>query len=219
MNKVKSLFQRVYFWMFVGLLVSGIAAYITVSTPLIYFLLTNMILFIGIVIVELILVVIISGMTTRLSANGAKIAFILFSILNGITISLILLVYVFSSVVMVFFIAAAMFGALALYGVFTKKDLSQYGAILFMALIGLILSMVVNMFLKSQGFDLVISIIGVIIFSALIAYDNNKLKKIAKSMTNEKQLDRYSIIASLSLYLDFVNLFLFLLRLLGKRRR
>lgn len=204
--------------MFLGLLLSGIVAYITISTPLIVFLISNIFLFIGIVILELILVVIISGMTKRLSARGAKIAFSIYSILNGITLSFIFLVYTTSSIVFVFFIAAAMFGVMALYGAFTKKDLSQYGSIFFMLLIGLILSMVVNIFLKSEGFNLIISILGVIIFSALIVYDNNKIKKIANSMNNEKQLDRYSIIASLGLYLDFINLFLFLLRLFGKRR-
>ena len=218
MKAINELFKRVYSGMFIGLLISGIAAYITLATPLYIYILGNMFIFFGIIILELILVFAISGIVKKLSPGTAKAVFFFYSFLNGLTLSIIFLAYTAASIVFVFFIAAAMFGIMALYGFFTDRDLSKLGPILFMALIGLIIAIVVNIFLKSSQFDFIISILGVIIFSGLIMYDNQKLKKIATQIRNKKELSRYAVIATLGLYLDFINLFLFLLRLLGKRR-
>ncbi|RLG12615.1 BAX inhibitor (BI)-1/YccA family protein [Candidatus Pacearchaeota archaeon] len=218
-KQVSEVFRKVYYWMFLGLLLSGIAAYLALSTPLKLIIFGNMWIFFGLIILELIFVVAISGIIKKLPAKTAKTLFFFYSFLNGLTLSLIFLVYTSSSIVLVFFITASMFGIMALYGFFTKYDLSKLGPVFFMALIGLIISLVVNMFFKSSQFDFIISILGVIIFSALIMYDNQKIKKIALSVRNKTQLERYAVIATLGLYLDFINLFLFLLRLFGERKR
>lgn len=205
--------------MFLGLFISGITAYIVASSEyLINLILANMFIFFGIIILELLLVVLISGMIKKFSLKTSTILFLFYSFLNGLTISIILLVYTAVSIATTFFIAASMFGIMALYGFFTDKDLSKFGPILFMALIGLIISLIVNFFLKSSTFDFIISIFGVIIFTALTAYDNQKLKSISIQITNQKELNKYSITGALKLYLDFINLFLFLLRFLGKRK-
>lgn len=219
LKRTSKFFQRVYLWMFLGLFISGITAYIVASSEyLINLILANMFIFFGIIILELLLVVLISGMIKKFSLKTSTILFLFYSFLNGLTISIILLVYTAVSIATTFFIAASMFGIMALYGFFTDKDLSKFGPILFMALIGLIISLIVNFFLKSSTFDFIISIFGVIIFTALTAYDNQKLKSISIQITNQKELNKYSITGALKLYLDFINLFLFLLRFLGKRK-
>jgi len=218
-NRVSYFFRKVYFWMFFGLILSTITAFLVVSIPAFTaFVYANMMVFFGLIIAELILVIVLVAAIKKLSSTAAKLIFVLYSLLNGLTISVVLLFYTGASVATTFFVAAVMFGAMALYGFTTKKDLTRFGPMLFMALIGLIVAMIVNFFLKSSVFDLIISFIGVLLFTALTAYDNQYLKKLASTFKDEETLSKYSVIGALKLYLDFINLFLFLLRLLGKRR-
>ncbi len=219
LNKTSQFFQKVYSWMFLGLILSAITAFAVIKIPaLTSFVFANMGIFIGLLIAELILVIVLIAAIKKLSPSAAKAIFVLYSILNGLTISVILLVYTGASVIATFFVAAIMFGSMALYGFFTDKDLSKWGPILFMALIGVIIALIVNMFLRNPMMDLVISIIGVILFTGLTAYDNQYLKRLSLKIKGKEQISKMSIIGALKLYLDFINLFLFLLRLLGKRR-
>ncbi len=214
--KTKNFFSRVYFWMFLGLILSAVFAMLVSSSELLMSVVASPLIFVFII-AELVLVIVLSARLQKISLSTAKTLFIIYSILNGITISVILLVYTSISVVSVFFIAAIMFGALGVLGFVTKKDLSAMGKFLFMALIGLILAMIVNMFWKNSGFDLLISVIGILIFAGLTAYDHQWLKKISLSLQG-KQIEKFAIIGALKLYLDFINMFLLLLRIFGKRR-
>lgn len=219
LNKTSQFFQKVYSWMFIGLILSAITAFAVIKIPaLTAFVFANMGIFIALIIAELILVIVLVAAIKKLSPKAAKAIFVLYSILNGLTISVILLVYTGASVIATFFVAAIMFGSMAIYGFFTDKDLSKWGPILFMGLIGVIIALVVNMFLRNPMMDLIISIIGVILFTALTAYDNQYLKRLSIQLKDKKQISKMSIIGALKLYLDFINLFLFLLRLLGKRK-
>ena len=219
LNRTSKFFQQVYFWMFLGLILSAVTALIVVSSPaLTNLIFSNMLIFIGLIVLELILVVSITGMIHKLPLNMSRTLFLFYSCLNGVTISIILLFYTATSIAVTFFIAASMFGILAIWAFFTDTDISKLGPILFMALIGIIIAMIVNFFLKSSALMYVISVIGVVVFSALTAYDNQRLKQLSIEIKDPKQLPRYSILGALRLYLDFINLFLFLLRLFGKRR-
>jgi uncharacterized protein len=216
---ISQFFSKVYFWMFLGLILSTLAALIVVGVPAFSaFLFSNMILFFALIIIELILVISLVAALKKISSSTAKIMFTIYSILNGITISVILLIYTGASVIATFFVAAMMFGVMAFWGFFTDKDLSKLGPILFMALIGLIIALIVNIFLQSSRMDLIISFIGVILFTLLTAYDNQYLKRIATQIKGKEQIAKMAIMGALKLYLDFINLFLFLLRFLGNRR-
>ena len=217
-RKTVMFFRQVYLWMFIGLLASALTASLVVFSPSLQsFIFGNMIIFFALIIAELILVVVISAAIKKISSETAKILFIAYSLINGLTISIVLLVYTGASVLATFFVAALMFGTMALWGFFTDKDLSKLGPILFMALIGIIIALVVNFFLKSSTFDLIVSFLGVILFTLLTAYDNQYLKRLSVSL-DQKTLSKFSVIGALKLYLDFINLFLFLLRFLGRRR-
>jgi uncharacterized protein len=163
------------------------------------------------------LVVVLSMNLQKIQTSTAKILFIFYSVLNGITISIVLLIYTETSIFFVFLIAAAMFASLGILGFITKKDLSAMGKFLFMALIGLILSMLVNIFWRNEAFDFLISLIGVLIFAGLTAYDHQWLKKISLSAMG-KQKEKLAIMGALKLYLDFINMFLMLLRIFGERK-
>ncbi len=202
--------------MVLGLFLSAIFAMLVSSSTLLMSLVFSPLLFVFII-SELILVIVISARLQKLSLTTAKTLFIIYSILNGITISVVLWAYVSASVISVFFIAAVMFGSLGILGFFTKKDLTAMGKFLFMALIGLIIAMVVNMFLRNDTTSFVISIIGVLIFAGLTAYDHQWLKKISLSL-EDKKAEKLAIFGALKLYLDFINMFLFLLRIFGRRK-
>jgi len=213
-------FQKVYGWMFLGLAISGTVAYLVASTPAIFnAIFSNIIILIGIVIVELALAIGLSLLIKRIPANLAVIMFLLYSAVTGLTLSVIFLLYTIESIGVVFFITATMFGAISLYGFFTKRDLTGLGPILFMGLIGLIIASLVNLFLNNSVLDYVLSFIGVAIFTGLTAYDTQKIRQgnIIGNEGTEEDI-KESVIGALRLYLDFVNLFLDLLRLLGKRR-
>lgn len=216
-----SLMRKVYVWMTLALVITGFVAYGVASSPgIITALVSNKLLFWGLFIAELALVWTVSARINRLSLTTATLLFILYSALNGATLSLILLVYTMESIASVFFITAGTFAAMAAIGYFTKADLSSLGKILMMALIGLIIATVVNVFLlKSGGFGLVLSYVGVLIFVGLTAYDTQKIKQMlimADDVNEETQ--KIALLGSLSLYLDFINLFLYLLRIFGNSR-
>ncbi len=216
-----SLMRKVYVWMTLALVITGFVAYGVASSPgIITALVSNKLLFWGLFIAELALVWTVSARINRLSLTTATLLFILYSALNGATLSLILLVYTMESIASVFFITAGTFAAMAAIGYFTKADLSSLGKILMMALIGLIIATVVNVFLlKSGGFSLILSYVGVLIFVGLTAYDTQKIKQMlimADDVNEETQ--KIALLGSLSLYLDFINLFLYLLRIFGNSR-
>lgn len=216
-----SLMRKVYVWMTLALVITGFVAYGVASSPgIITALVSNKLLFWGLFIAELALVWTVSARINRLSLTTATLLFILYSALNGATLSLILLVYTMQSIASVFFITAGTFAVMAAIGYFTKSDLSSLGKILMMALVGLIIATVVNAFLlKSGGFILILSYVGVLIFVGLTAYDTQKIKQMlimADDVNEETQ--KIALLGSLSLYLDFINLFLYLLRIFGNSR-
>ncbi len=220
--EVLNVFMRgVYQWMGGGLLVTAIMAYLVASSqPLLQFIYGNMLVFWGLIIGELVLVFVLSGAIQRLSAGAASGLFLLYSALNGATLSFIFLAYTQASIVRTFVVCAAMFGAMSLYGLTTKRDLTSFGSFLFMGLIGILIASVVNIFMKSSVMDFVISGIGVLVFTGLTAYDTQKLSLMGESLPADDAtaVRRGTILGALSLYLDFINLFLMLLRLFGSSR-
>jgi FtsH-binding integral membrane protein len=213
---------KVFYWMAIGLSLTGLAAFLTVnSETALQVIFGNKMIFYGLIFGELGLVFYLSARIQKISAQAATGLFIVYSILNGVTLSAILLLYTMSSVAATFFITAGMFGAMAVYGFVTKKDLSSWGSFLFMGLIGIIIAMVVNIFLASSMMSWVISGIGVIIFTGLTAYDVQQISRMgAQGIMDggEAAIRKGAIMGALKLYLDFINLFLMLLRLLGDRR-
>ena len=216
-----ALMRKVYVWMTLALAITGFTAYGVATSPgIMTAIVTNRALLWGLLIAELALVWYVSARINRLSLSTATMIFVLYSVLNGATLSVIFLAYTMQSIASVFFITAGTFAAMSLIGYFTKSDLSSLGRILFMALIGLVIATLVNMFLiKSGGFSLIISYVGVLIFVGLTAYDTQKIKMMlveADDVTEEAQ--KIALMGSLSLYLDFINLFLYLLRIFGGNR-
>ncbi len=215
-----TLFRNVYLWMTLALVITAVTALVVASSyNLVYTIVSNRILFYGMLIGELALVWYLSARIDKLSFQTATIIFVIYSILNGATLSIIFLIYTTSSIVSTFFVTAGTFGAMALYGTFTKKDLSSWGNILIMALIGLIIASVVNWFLKSETFYWILTYAGVLIFVGLTAYDAQKIKVMIQQHGNEvnETSQKIALMGALSLYLDFINLFLYLLRILGRR--
>jgi len=202
-----------------GLAVTGLIAMLMTTNPrAVIGLAQNPILFFGIIILQLVLVWQVSASISKYSAQTAGILFTVYAALNGVIFSTLLLTYTGSSIAATFFITGGVFGATALYGWTTKADLSSMGSIAFMGLIGLILASVVNMFLRSSILEWVISYVGVAVFVGLTAYDMQQLKAINAKGGDSETLAKLSIMGALKLYLDFVNMFLFLLRIFGHRR-
>ncbi|MDA0736452.1 MAG: Bax inhibitor-1/YccA family protein [Bacteroidetes bacterium] len=212
--------QKVYLWMTFALTLTGFVAYRTTQSEfLLELIFSSSFGFIGLIIGELALVFWISSGIQRMSSNMAIGLFLLYSVLNGMTLSVLLIAYTGASVASTFFITAGMFGAMSVYGYTTKQDLSSWGNLLFMALIGLILASVVNIFLQSSGLYWLISYIGVLVFVGLTAYDTQKIKQLAAQVIVESEEGRkVAILGALTLYLDFINMFIFMLRILGNRR-
>lgn len=213
----RSLIQRVFLWMTMGLSITGLTAMLTYSSSLFYELMSNSILFWGLMLAELGIVFYLSSRVMKMSFMTATILFAAYSILNGVTLSFIFAAYTMQSIATTFFVTAGTFATMAVVGYVTKRDLSKMGSILMMALIGLIIATVVNIFLKNSMFELVISGIGVLIFTGLTAYDTQKIKLMLHQAENEEVAKKLSVIGALTLYLDFINLFLYLLRFLGSR--
>lgn len=215
-----ALMRKVYVWMTMALVITGITAYGVASSPgLMMTLFQNSAIIWGLIIAEFALVVAISAAIKKLSLTTATFLFILYSVINGATLSLIFAVYTRTSIAQVFFITAGTFGVMSLYGYFTKKDLTSIGKLLLMALIGLIIATLVNAFLvKSSGFDLILSYIGVLIFVGLTAWDTQKIKRMLAMQSDMGEgAQKVALLGALSLYLDFINLFLYLLRIFGNR--
>ena len=220
-NAVATLMRNMYAWMAIALVITGFTAFaVANSYSLIYAIATNSILFYGLIFAELGLVYFLSSRIFRMSFATAGLLFAVYSIINGVTLSLIFLIYEIGSIDSTFFITAGTFGAMAVVGSFLKKDLSFIGRFALMALIGLIIAGVVNIFMRSEGFSFIIAIIGVLVFTALTAYDAQKMKNLIAENGYEvnENTQKLALIGALELYLDFVNLFLYLLRLLGSRR-
>ncbi|MBJ6800840.1 Bax inhibitor-1/YccA family protein [Geomonas propionica] len=205
--------RGVYGWMSGGLLLTAFVSVITASTPaLLQAILGNRILFYALLFGELGLVVAISGAINRISAATASMLFLLYAALNGITMSTIFVAYTHTSIASTFLVTAGMFGAMSLYGYLTRSDLSSWGSFLFMGLVGVVIASVVNIFLHSSMLNWVLSLCGIIVFTGLTAYDTQRIKQMGDSS------GKGAILGALTLYLDFINMFLLLLRFLGDRR-
>ena len=215
-----ALMRKVYLWMTLALVITAITAYGVATSPAaIQFILGNRIVFFGLIIAEFALVFAVGGMINRLSITTATLLFTLYSVVNGATLSIVLLAYTQESVTQVFFITAGTFAAMSAVGYLTKRDLSSVGRILFMALIGLIIATVVNIFWKNSGFMSILNYLGVLIFVGLTAYDTQKIKNMLLTAEDGGEVgQKMALLGALTLYLDFINLFLYLLRILGKAR-
>lgn len=212
--------NRVYNWMALALMVTGLTAYAVASSEtLIYAILSNQILFYGLLIGEILLVGYISGAINKLSSSTATMLFMLYSVMNGLTLSIIFLIYTAESLAGTFFICAGTFAVMSIYGYYTKKDLTKIGNLAFMLLIGIIIASIANFFMKSEMLYWIITYLGVAIFIGLIAYDTQKIKRMYHAGFDEEETEKKgAIMGALSLYLDFINLFLFLLRIFGRRK-
>ena len=219
---VNEIFVKVYRYMALGLIITALTAYITASSPsALRFLFSSSAPMLIIALLEIILVVALSAALAKLSTGVALSMFAAYSVLNGLMFSAILLVYTASSIYQAFFSTAGMFAAMSIYGLYTKRDLTSMGSFLRMGLWGLLIAMVINIFLGSSMLELVTSVMGVIIFLGLTAYDTAKIKTLAESSewrSDENITGRIAVIGALELYLDFINLFLYMLRFLGKRK-
>ena len=210
-NKI---FSKVYGWMFIGLLISFITGYYVSTQPNIIYNLFNKGMFFILVLVEIGLCIWLSAGIRKMQTSTAKILFGLYSFVTGLTFSTIFVAYRIDSIIMVFGITALTFAIMALVGTFTNIDLTKLGTILFMGLLGIIIASIINIFIGSQTLDLGIIIIGIVIFTLYIAYDVQKVKYIAQTLEDDKA----AIICAFELYLDFINLFIKLLRLFGKSK-
>ncbi|OTP90078.1 hypothetical protein B5S42_04465 [Gilliamella apicola] len=217
-SRIQTYMSHVYGWMTVGLLLTALVAWFASGNEALIQLLSKGMWVL--LIAELALVFVISGMINRLSGAAATTLFMLYSVLNGCTFSIYFKIYTSSSIASVFFITAGMFGALAFYGYTTKRDLSGFGRFLFMGLIGLVIASLVNMFANSDPLMWAVTYIGVFVFAGLTAYDTQKLKELGDGLPQDDQniFRRFVIIGALQLYLDFINLFIMLLRIFADRR-
>jgi FtsH-binding integral membrane protein len=219
---VNKFIRSVYNWMALGLGLTGLTAFFVASTPaLLELIFGNQLIFFGLIIGELALVFSISARIQKMQASTATALFLFYSALNGATLASILLIYTMSSIASTFFICALTFGATSVFGMVTKKDLTGVGQFMFMGLIGIIIASVVNIFIGSSVMNMAISYLGVFIFVGLTAYDTQKLKHMA--LTQPDGLDagalrKGAILGALTLYLDFINMFLFMLRIFGASR-
>jgi len=213
-----SVMKQVYFKMFLGLLVTAfISLFCAGSQSYMTFMMTHTWFYWGLFIAEILLVIVISSRITKMASATATLLFYLFAAVNGLALAPIFYIYTATSIAKTFFICAGTFGAMSIYGYFTTQDLTKWGNFLFYALIGLIIASIVNMFTKSSQLDWIISIAGVLIFVGLTAWDTQKIKQMAQ-YTPVEYAGHLATIGALSLYLDFINLFLYLLRFFGSQR-
>ena len=217
-DRVGGFLAKVYGWMFLGLLVTAVTAFVVASTPaLIQLVFASRIVFWIIVIAQLGMVFYLSAKVASVQPATAALLFLIYSALVGVTSSVVLLVFTGTSIAQTFIITAGMFGATALFGTVTKRSLAGLGHFMFMGLIGLILASIVGIFWHNDALQFVISIVGVIVFTGLTAWDAQRLKQLAVSLPDGR-VGSYAVVGALSLYLDFINLFFFLLRFMGGRR-
>ena len=219
--RVNEFIRSVYNWMAIGLSLTGfVAFFVSNSQTMLRLIFGNQLIFFGLIIGELALVFSISARVHKMQASTATSLFVLYAALNGATLSAIFLIYTRSSITSTFFICAATFVASSIYGMATKRDLTAMGQFMFMGLIGIVIASVVNLFFRSSGMSLIVSYIGVIVFVGLTAYDTQKLRTMALSQPDGLDagtIRKGAILGALTLYLDFINLFLMLLRILGNR--
>lgn len=230
---VSSMMRKVYLWMALALTVTGITAFgVAGSSAVVLSFLFQPIVYLSITGIQLLLVFGITKMTggmgavfgksqkgLEMSITLATILFIVYSILNGVVFSVLLLVYTMESITSVFLITAATFGLMATWGYMTEKDLSSIGSYLIFALLGIVIATVVNLFLDSSTLHMIISYVGVLVFVGLTAYDTSQIKKALKTVENpEVEGQKVALMGALSLYLDFVNLFIYILSILGRRK-
>ncbi|PYN20316.1 MAG: hypothetical protein DMD76_24320 [Candidatus Rokuibacteriota bacterium] len=217
-ERVSAFLRAVYGWMCVGLGVTAVVAYaITASAAVVQTIASNHLLFLGALAVELGLVFYLSARVQSLAPNAAMLLFLLYSGLNGVTLSVVLLAYTGASIATTFVVTAGMFGALAAFGSTTKRSLAGAGQFFFMGLVGLVLASILGLFWHSDALQFLISVVGVIVFTGLTAWDAQRLKHMATELP-EGRSGAYAIVGALSLYLNFINLFLILLRFTGGRR-
>lgn len=218
-TKVSYVMKRVYFKMFLALLVTALTAlFVSQSESIKHMVYGGKFNYFILAIVEIGLVIWITAGLNKMKSSTATLLFFLFSIVNGLTLSIIFLAYAPDAIAKTFFITAGTFGAMSVYGYFTNRDLTKFGTYLMYALFGLIICMLVNIFTKSNTLDWIISIVGVFLFLGLTAWDTQKIKQMAAYAPEDAQtIGKLATIGALSLYLDFINLFLFLLRIFGNR--
>ena len=217
-ERATAFLRKVYGWMFIGLAVTAVVASTVAGSPaVLQHIVSNQFLYFGLILAELGLVFYLSAKVQTLAPNVAMMLFILYAALNGVTLSFILLLYTGESIGTTFLVTAGMFGAMALYGSTTKRSLAGVGQFFFMGLIGLILASVVGMFWHNDALQFLITVVGVIVFTGLTAWDAQRLKDMAATLPEER-VGSYAVVGALSLYLNFINLFLMLLRILGGRR-
>lgn len=210
---------KVYGWMCFALLITAMISWVVAHSEIaINFIFGNSYVLWGLFIAELVLVIAISSAINRISVSLASFLFVLYSLLTGATLSVIFLVYTNESIASTFVVTAATFGVMSLYGFITKRDLTKLGNILMMALFGLIIASVVNLFWANSSLYWITTYAGVLIFVGLTAYDTQKLKRMSLQIEDQQMAAKWSILGALTLYLDFINLFLYLLRFLGRRK-
>lgn len=218
-RQTNSVMKRVYVRMFVGMLISAFCALGIASSPAaMSFFFSNQIVFWGIFIGMLVMAFVIPARLTRMSTATCLLLFCIFAAAMGVWLAPIFVIYRLGTIVYTFFITAGTFGAMSIYGYFTKSDLSKYGTYMIMALWGLVIAIVVNIFLKSSGLEWVISIVGVLLFTGLTAWDTQMVKRLSAANLDPQMADKLATMGALNLYLDFINLFLFLLRIFGGGR-
>ena len=216
-----TLLRSVYVWMTLALVITGfVSMYVAQSYQLVSFIFGNRLALWGMLIAELAVVFYLSARINSISFTKATVMFIIYSILNGATLASIFLVYTMSSIASTFFVAGGTFGVMALYGYITKSDLTRIGNICLMALIGLIIATLVSLFWHNSMLQMIITYVGVILFVGLTAYDSQKIKRLltADGIEVTEETQKIALLGALTLYLDFINLFLYLLRLLGDRK-
>ncbi len=214
-----ALMRKVYLWMTLAMVITGLTAWIVAhNMQMLTFIYTNQAVMWGLIIAEFAIVIGVTAAINKLSLPVATLLFILYSIINGALLSSIFIIYTMSSIATVFFITAGTFGAMSLYGYTTKSDLTSWGKILIMGVIGLVIATVVNLFLKSSALEMIVSYAGVLIFVGLTAYDTQKIKQMCLQAPDAGEtMQKYALLGALSLYLDFINLFIYLLRIFGRR--
>jgi hypothetical protein len=216
----RSFISRVYAWMFFALVITAVISMWVASTPsLVQAIFGNSILFIVLVLAEIGMVMGLAFAINRISATAATFMFVVYSLLNGLTLSVIFVAFTTASLATTFFVTAGTFGVMSIYGYTTKRDLTSIGNLAFMALIGLIIGSVVNIFWHNPILYWAVTYIGILIFVGLVAYDTQKIKQMSAQQMNDPEAERKgAILGALALYLDFINLFLLLLRIFGRRR-
>ena len=215
-----TLLRSVYLWMTLALIITGFVAMYVAKSYMANMMIQNSMMFWGVLIAEVALVWYLSARIYKMSFTTATILFIVYSILNGVTLSILLLVYTASSIATTFFVTAGTFGTMAIFGYITKKDLTRIGSLCIMGVIGIIIASLVNLFLQNSMMDMVISYIGVLLFVGLTAYDSQTIKRLLSGDDIEvnEVTQKIALMGAMTLYLDFINLFIYLLRILGDRK-